>query len=127
MDTLSEKARVLLGRPILATLATLDPAGRPHLTPLWVDVEDDAVVVNTAQGRAKERHVRADPRVGLTVIDPDDPYNVVALRGTVTEVTTEGADEMIDRLSEMYMGRPYPNRQPGEVRVTIRITPERAS
>ena len=123
---LSTKARQLIDRPILATLATIDGQGRPHLTPLWITRDGDDLIVNTAQGRAKARHIEENPAVGVTVIDPDDAYNVVAVRGTVTEVTTEGADAVIDGLAKKYLGvDTYPMRQPGEVRITIRIRPDR--
>ena len=116
---LSTKARQLIDRPILATLATIDGQGRPHLTPLWITRDGDDLIVNTAQGRAKARHIEENPAVGVTVIDPDDAYNVVAVRGTVTEVTTEGADAVIDGLAKKYLGvDTYPMRQPGEVRIT---------
>jgi len=124
-DTLSEKARALISRPILATLATVGPGGAPQVTPLWIEVDGDLLLVNTAEGRVKARHMAADPRVGVTVIDPYDPYNVVALRGRVVEATTEGADADIDRLAKKYLGvDSYPNRRPDEVRITFRIRPE---
>jgi PPOX class probable F420-dependent enzyme len=125
-DTLTEQAKDLLRRPVLVSLATLAHDGTPQLTPLWVDVEGDDVVVNTAEGRAKAVNIRRDPHVALCVIDPDDPYNVVVVRGVVSEVTTEGADAHIDALAKKYLGLDeYPMRQPGEVRVKIRIRPER--
>jgi len=123
---LSDKARELIHRPILATLATIDGQGRPHLTPLWIDLDGDDLIINTAQGRAKARHIEANPEVGVTVIDPDDPYNVVAVRGTVTDVTTEGADAGIDALAKKYLGvDSYPMRRADEVRITVRIRPDR--
>lgn len=121
-DKLSAKARDLIARPVLATLATVARDGGPQVTPLWIEVDGDDLLVNTAKGRAKARNVARDPRVALTVIDPADPYNVVSLRGTVVEVTTDGADDHIDRLAKKYLGvDEYPMRQPGEVRLTVRI------
>ena len=121
-DKLTEKARELIRRPVLATLATVASDGAPQATPLWIDLDGDDLLVNTAQGRAKARNVERDRRVAVTVLDPEDPYNVVAFRGTVTEVTTEGADDVIDRLAQKYLDvDTYPMRQPGEVRVTVRI------
>jgi PPOX class probable F420-dependent enzyme len=123
---LSDKARALINRPVLATLATIDGKGRPHLTPLWIDLDGDDLIINTAQGRAKARHLEANPEVGVTVIDPDDAYNVVAVRGTVTDVTTEGADAVIDGLAKKYLGvDSYPMRRADEVRITVRIRPDR--
>ena len=121
-DVLSEKARALIARPVLASLATLNPDGSPQITPLWVDLDGDDVVFNTAQGRKKARNLERDARVAVTVIDPDDQYNVVAFRGTVTEVTTDGADAHIDSLAKKYLGvDTYPMRREGEVRIRVTV------
>ena len=121
-DVLSEKARALIARPVLASLATLNPDGSPQITPLWVDLDGDDVVFNTAQGRKKARNLERDARVAVTVIDPDDPYNVVAFRGTVTDVTTDGADAHIDALAKKYLGvDTYPMRREGEVRIRVTV------
>ncbi|HEY5245254.1 MAG TPA: PPOX class F420-dependent oxidoreductase [Acidimicrobiales bacterium] len=125
-DKLSEKARALIARPVLATLATVGSDGGPQVTPLWIDVDGDDLLVNTAQGRVKARNLERDHRVAITVLDPDDPYNVVVARGTVIDVTTDGADEHIDHLAKKYLGvDEYPMRQPGEVRLKIRIRTDR--
>lgn len=125
-DKLTDKARALIDRPVLATLATLSADGSPQATPLWIEVDGDDLLVNTARGRTKARNIERDPRVALTVVDPDDPYNVVVVRGTAVEVTTEGADAHIDRLAKKYLGvDEYPMRQPGEVRLTVRIRTDR--
>jgi len=121
-DVLSEKARALIARPVLASLATLNPDGSPQITPLWVDRDGDDVVFNTAQGRKKARNLERDSRVAVTVIDPDDQYNVVAFRGTVTDVSTEGADAHIDSLAKKYLGvDTYPMRREGEVRIRVTV------
>jgi PPOX class probable F420-dependent enzyme len=121
-DKLSEKARALIARPILASLATLTKDGGPQVTPLWIEVDGDDLLVNTARGRAKARNVERDPRVALTVVDPNDQYNVVAVQGTVIDMTPEGANAHIDRLAKKYLGVDvYPMHQPDEVRLTIRI------
>ena len=125
-DILSAKARQLIARPVLASLTTLGADGSPQVTPLWIDLDGDDLLFNTAQGRVKARHMEKDPRVAVSVIDPDDPYNVVVVRGTVVQVTTEGADAGIDRLAKKYMGvDEYPMRQPGEVRISVRIRTDR--
>ena len=117
-DTLSAKARELISRPVLASLATLNPDGSPQITPLWVDLDGDDVVFNTARGRIKARNLEKDHRVAVSVIDPDDQYNVVAFRGTVVDVTTEGADAHIDALAKKYLGvDTYPMRREGEIRI----------
>ncbi len=121
-DTLNDKAKALIARPVLATLVTLGPDGGPQATPLWIEGDGNDLLVNTAKGRVKDRHMERDPRVAVTVIDPGDPYNVVALRGTVVEMATDGADAHIDRLAHKYLGvDEYPMRREGEVRVTVRI------
>ena len=121
-DVLSEKARALIARPVLASLATLNPDGSPQITPLWVDLDGDDVVFNTAQSRKKARNLERDGRVAVTVIDPDDPYNVVAFQGTVTDVTTDGADAHIDALAKKYLGvDSYPMRREGEVRIRVTV------
>lgn len=125
-DKLSQKARELLARPVLATLATVAPDGSPQVTPLWIEVDGDDLLVNTAEGRAKARNVARDQRVAVSVVDPDDPYNVVVVKGTAVDVTTEGADAHIDRLAKKYLGvDEYPMRRPGEVRLTVRIRTDR--
>jgi PPOX class probable F420-dependent enzyme len=124
--TLSEKATALLERPVIGSLSTVSPSGAPQTTPLWVDVDGGDVTINTARGRAKARNIERDPRVGLCVVDPENPYNVLALEGDVVEVTTEGADAHIDALAQKYLGvDAYPNRRDDEVRITVRIRPRR--
>ena len=121
-DVLSEKSRELIARPVLASLATLNPDGSPQITPLWVDLDGDDVVFNTAQGRKKARNLERDARVAVTVIDPDDQYNVVAFQGTVTDVATAGADAHIDALAKKYLGvDTYPMRREGEVRIRVTV------
>jgi PPOX class probable F420-dependent enzyme len=121
-DVLSEKARALISRPVLASLATLNPDGSPQITPLWVGLDGDDVMFNTAQGRKKARNLERDARVAVTVIDPDDQYNVVALRGTVIDVTTDGADADIDALAKKYLGVDTdPMRSEDEVRIRVRV------
>jgi len=112
-----------------AHFATLSPDGLPHVTPVWVDYDADAnrLEVNTVRGRRKERNVRADPRVGLSVLDPDNAYRYLSVEGEVTETTTEGAVAHIDALARRYMGVDrYPNHdeEAGD-RVILRIRPER--
>jgi len=119
---LSEKAKTLVDRPVLANIATVDAAGHPQLTPVWIDRRGDDLVFNTAKGRAKDANLTADPHVAVSVVDPDDPYNVVALRGTVTDITTDGADAHIDALAKKYLGvDSYPMRREGEVRIKVRV------
>ena len=125
-DVLSDKARQLIARPVLASLTTLNRDGSPQNTPLWVDLDGDDLLFNTAEGRVKARNLHRDPRVAVSVIDPDDPYNVVAVRGTVVEITTDGADAHIDSLAKKYLGvDTYPMRPEGEVRIKVRVRTDR--
>lgn len=125
MARLTEDAKALLRRPIHAWATTVRPDGSLHGTVVWVDVDGEDVIFNTAIGRAKERHLRADPRVQISVLDPEQPYHYLNVSGTA-RLETEGADEVIDRLARKYLGADkYPFRQPGEQRITVRITPEK--
>jgi len=124
--TLNEAAKVLLAEPVMANLATVGADGTPHVTPVWVDVEGGDVVVNTAEGRAKVRNLRRSARVAVSVVDPQDPFRVLALQGTVIDITDQDADAHIDRLAVEYLGvEVYPMRQPGEQRLKITIRPDR--
>lgn len=126
MATFSKAALALIDEPVIGHLATVGPDGTPRVTPLWIDHDGQDVLVNTARGRVKARDMAEGAKVAMSVADPADPYRVVAFRGTVVEVTTEGADDHIDRLAKKYLGADrYPNRREGEVRVTVRIRPDR--
>lgn len=122
---ISEKYRDLLSKKAFGSLATIMPDGRPQVTPVWFEAEGDLILVNSARGRLKDRNMRRDPRVAIAMIDPDNPYRYVEIRGRVTEITEQGADQHIDRLAKKYLGvDKYPYRQPGEVRVIYKIQPE---
>jgi PPOX class probable F420-dependent enzyme len=124
MATLDDKARKFLEQPYVGTVTTLRKDGSPHSTIVWVDTDTDEVSFNTATGRAKEKHLRNDPRVSVLVVDPENTYKWVAVSGTA-EITTEGADEQIDKLAKKYLGKDeYPWRDPSEQRVKVRITPD---
>ena len=125
---LPEKALALLRAPSTCYLATTMPDGSPQLTQVWVDTDGTDVVINTVEGHQKLRNVRRDPRVALTVSDPADPSDYVQIRGVVREITTDGAREHIDVVSQKYLGKPYPSFGGStQQRVVLRITPQRAS
>jgi PPOX class probable F420-dependent enzyme len=109
-----------------AHLVTLNRDGSPHATPLWIDADDDGhLLVNTAVGRVKDRNVRRDPRVGVSIFEQDDPYRWLSVTGTVVELDTgDEAEAHIDALSRRYDGTAW-SYQPGQVRVMYRIAPER--
>ena len=86
----------------------------------------ESVLINTARGRVKEKNIRRDNRIALSIYDQENPYNMVTIRGKVTELTEEGADEHIDKLAKKYFGfDKYPNRSPGERRIILKIQPEK--
>jgi PPOX class probable F420-dependent enzyme len=125
MATLNEDAKNLLRRPLYAWATTLYADGSPHNTVVWVDVDGDQVIMNTAVGRAKERHLRRDPRVAVSVLDPDDGFHLVSVTGTA-ELDESSGDAVIDALAKKYLGvDSYPYRNPAEQRITVRITPDR--
>ncbi len=126
--TIPDKYKDLFQKKAFAHLATLMPDGSPQVTPVWFDVEDGLIRVNSARGRVKDRNMRRTPTVALSIIDPDDPYRYLGILGREVDVTEQGADAHIDALAKKYIGQDrYPWRQPGEVRVTYKIRPERAS
>ena len=101
------------------------PDGSPQTTPVWVDSDGEHVIFNSAKGRQKDRNVRRDPRVALAIIDPDNPYRYMEIRGKVEEITEQGADKHIDKMAKKYLDKDkYPFSQPGEVRVLYKIRPE---
>jgi PPOX class probable F420-dependent enzyme len=105
-------------------IATVMADGTPQVTPVWVDYDGKHVIFNTAKGRVKERNLRRNPQVALTVSDPANPYRYIQVRGRA-ELSEEGGDAHIDKLAKKYLGVDlYPNRQAGEVRLIVRITPE---
>ncbi len=110
-----------------ADLATLMPDGSPQVTPIWFDYVDGIVRVNTAVGRVKARNMQEGASVALSIMDPENPYRYVQVRGKVSRITTEGADAHIDALSNKYIGKDYPWREPGSQRIICEITPSHVS
>jgi PPOX class probable F420-dependent enzyme len=126
MAELTEKqSKFIAENPYVGTVTTLRGDGSPHNTIVWVDAEDGTVTFNTAVGRAKERHLRRDPRVAVTVVDPENTYLWVSITGRA-ELTTDGADDQIDHLAKKYLGQEkYPWRSAEEQRISVKITPEK--
>ena len=129
MAPIPENYRDLLEqKKSFANLATVMADGSPQVTPVWFDHRDGIIRVNTAKGRVKARTLRTGAPVALAVMDPDDPYRYVQIRGRVRRATEEGADRHIDALAKKYLGKDsYPFRQPGEVRIMYEIEPISAS
>jgi PPOX class probable F420-dependent enzyme len=125
MATIPENFRDIFAKKAFAHLATVGRDGAPQVTPVWVDYDGTHVRINTARGRAKDKNLQRNPKVALSAQDPDNPYRYVQVRGRVVEMTEKDADAHIDALSKKYTGRDkYANRQPGEVRVIVKILPE---
>jgi PPOX class probable F420-dependent enzyme len=96
--------------------------GSPQVTPVWFDFDGEHILINTNEGRVKDRNMKARPRVAMVIQDPDDYYRYLGIRGQVTGVTRDGADEHINALSLRYDGKPF-NHRPGQQRIIFRIRP----
>jgi PPOX class probable F420-dependent enzyme len=127
-NVIPEKYTDLFEKKVFAGLATVMPDGAPQVTPVWIDYDGENVVFNTAIGRQKDKNLQAQPRVSVMLVDPENPYRYLEVRGTVVERTTDGADEHINKMAKKYLGQDvYPFRKPGEQRVIFKIKPERVS
>ncbi|ELZ06416.1 F420-dependent enzyme [Natrialba chahannaoensis JCM 10990] len=129
MTSIPDDCQDLFEKETFAHVATLLPDGAPHVTPVWIDYDADAdqLLVNTERDRRKEKNARNDVRVAVSMTDPDNPYRMLSVTGTVDEVTTENAREHIDELARRYMDvEEYPNPIETE-RVIISIEPKRVS
>ncbi len=128
MERLDERQRGLFEEANFVHLATNGEDGYPSVSPVWVDLDGDLVVINTAEGRRKTANMHRDARVGMSVHQQSNPYNHVALQGTVVEMTHEGADAHIDKMAKKYMGvDKYPWASESEQRVIVKIRPEAIS
>jgi PPOX class probable F420-dependent enzyme len=126
MAAIDEKYHDLFQKKAFAQLATVMPDGSPQISPVWFEYEGDHIVINSAKGRVKDQNMRRDPRVGIDIMDPDNPYRHLSIRGRVVDITENGADAHIDKLTKKYIGQDtYPYRSAGEVRVIYKIQPER--
>jgi PPOX class probable F420-dependent enzyme len=126
MAAIPEAFKDLFQKRAFANLATINRDGTPQVTPVWVDYDGTHVRINTARGRVKDKNLRRQPSVALAIMDPDNPYRYLQIKGRVAEVTETGADQHIDALAKKYTGQDrYAFRQPGEVRVMYKIVPER--
>lgn len=118
---------LLTQKKAFAHIATLQPDGSPQVTPVWFDYTNDVVRVNTAKGRVKARNMAEGSKVALSILDPDNAYRYIQIRGTVTKVTEDGAVAHIDSLAKKYMGKDvYPFHNAKDVRVIYEITPSAA-
>lgn len=120
-----EIEKLLVGKNF-ASLATLMNDGSPHVAPTWVDYDGNMILINTASGRIKEKNVKHDKRIALSIPDNNNPYNMVTIRGKVEEITEKNADQHIDKLAKRYLGLDkYPFRSQDEKRIILKIRPEK--
>lgn len=103
-------------------LATVNSKGIPQVTPVWFDTEGDYILINTNEGRIKDRNMKSQPHVAMVIQDPADPYRYLGIQGRVVSSTTEGADEHIDMLSRRYYNKPWTYRE-GQKRIIFKIQP----
>ncbi|HSK29022.1 MAG TPA: PPOX class F420-dependent oxidoreductase [Candidatus Limnocylindria bacterium] len=123
-----ESFKDLFDKKVFAHLATLMKDGSPQVTPVWCDFDGVLICVNSAKGRVKDKNVRRDKRVALSIQDPDNACRYLAIQGEIVEITEDGADTHIDRLAKKYLDKDrYPFRGPGEVRVIYKIRPDKLS
>lgn len=121
-----ESHRDLLDRPLLAMLGTIQPDGAPQVMPMWADLADGLVRVNTARGRQKLANMVRNPHVSVLVVDPNDEFRFIEVRGEVVLITTDGADAHADKLIKEYRGPEHvPTAPRSETRVTVAIRPHR--
>lgn len=122
--TLSERTVKLIDGKNFAFLATLQPDGSPHVTPMWVDHEGDMILMNTAIGRIKQRNVTRDPRVSIAIVDWNNPYDRIVVHGRAVSQTEQGAEAHIDKLAKKYTGaNKYQKASPTEKRIILKIEP----
>ena len=127
-NKIPDNYRDIFDKKAFGMLATVMKDGTPQVTPVWCDFDGTHVRFNTAKGRVKDKNMRRNPNVAITLQDPENPYRYLAIRGKVDEITEKGADEHIDALTKKYINQDkYPYRGPGEVRVTFKIRPESVS
>jgi PPOX class probable F420-dependent enzyme len=119
-----EKYKDLFDKKAFANLATVMPDGTPQVTPVWVDYDGSHVLVNSARGRQKDKNMKQNATVALSILDPDNPYRYLEVRGKVAEITEDGAAQHIDKMAKKYLGADkYPYARDGEVRVLYKIEP----
>ena len=128
MAEIPEAFKDILNKRAFAHVATLMPDGSPQVTPVWWDYDGAHIRINSAKGRLKDKNMRREKRVALSIQDPDNAYRYLAVLGEVVEITENGADAHIDALAKKYLDKDrYPFRTPGEVRVLYKIRPDKVS
>jgi len=123
-----EDKRDLFDNPVVVTLVTVMPDGQPQATPVWCSYDGEYILVNTAKGRQKDINMRERPKATVMVLDPENPYRWLEVRGEIAEVTEEGALDHINMLAKEYFGRDdyyetMPDLRNKETRVIFKIKP----
>lgn len=113
----------------IAFVATLMKDGSPQITPVWIDIDGDSILVNTAMGRVKQKNIEKDPRIAISIVDRNNPYHMVSVRGEVTEqITGQVAEDHIDKMAKKYLNKDkYPLRTEGEKRILLKVTPTKVA
>ena len=126
IEEISEPVANIIKQRNFAFLATLSKDGSPQVTPTWIDIDDTTILVNTAEGRIKQKNVSRDPRVSISLVDEENPYSMVTIKGRVIEQTNDGADEHIDKLAKKYLNiDKYPGHSSNIKRIILKIKPEK--
>ena len=126
-EKIMEPVTKIIKKKSFAFLGTLMKDGSPHVSPVWIDITDNNIIlINTAKGRIKQKNVSRDPRVSISLTDDENPYSMVTIRGQVIEQTSDGADEHIDKLAKKYLNTDrYPGHSPDMKRIILKIRPQK--
>jgi PPOX class probable F420-dependent enzyme len=128
MAAIPDEAKHLFENKDFAHVATLNADGSPQNSAVWIGLDGDLVTFNTAEGRLKTKNVARDGRVALSITNQENPYENLIIQGKVVELAHDGADDDIDALAKRYLDADsYPFRQDGEVRVIVKIEPEKVN
>jgi PPOX class probable F420-dependent enzyme len=123
-----ESHKDILEKPGIAHAATLGPRGEPHSTPVWYAWDGEHLVLSTLKSRQKYRNLGRDPRIALSILDPDNPYRQVTIRGTVVAIDDDTDLAAVNSLAKKYLGQDtYPWHQPGDERVVVKVKPSRVT
>ena len=126
IEEISEPVVNIIKQRNFAFLATLSKDGSPQVTPTWIDIDDTTILINTAEGRIKQKNVSRDPRVSISLVDEENPYSMVTIKGRVIEQTNDGADKHIDKLAKKYLNiDKYPGHSSSLKRIILKIKPEK--
>jgi PPOX class probable F420-dependent enzyme len=126
-EKIMEPVTKIIKKKSFAFLGTLMKDGSPHVSPVWIDITDNNIIlINTAKGRIKQKNVSRDPRVSISLTDDENPYSMVTIRGQVIEQTSDGADEHIDKLAKKYLNTDrYPGHSSHTKRIILKIRPQK--